>query len=115
MISPEDSKEKTGEYLEVLTKYTNEVAKFIWEKIHEKLSQVVPREVDQADFNLIFTGVCVGLFAHYNAILVSEGLESAEFGEKQALENFSYWYKAGYPDLLKQVTDRKKEESKHDH
>lgn len=107
-MTNDESPKNFEEHQIFLTQMTSDISKKVWGFLAEQLNEH-GAHLDQADVNYIFTGVCAGLFAHFNAILLIDGGESSEHVEKQMLENFNEWYKLALPSMAEQLKRKDKQ------
>ena len=81
------------EHHKLLNECINKVSTEVWAIMNLSMMKSAPPKMEQADFNALFTGVLVGLFTHYNAIVEAEGPRAPG-----ALAAIREAYKAGKTD-----------------
>lgn len=107
-MTDDETPKSFDEHITFLSQHTNTVTKEVWSFMMNRVLED-GHNLDSGDVSYIVTGVCVGLFAHFNAVALVEGGETKEHIEKQMLENFNEWYKQALPDLVEQIKGKGKQ------
>ena len=95
------------EYKLLLGDEINSISKDLWAYLHNRALSI-NQTVDQPGLNCIMAAVCSNIFAHYNALVFVDGVETREHVEKAMLKIFNENYKYALPKLIEQFQGKAK-------
>lgn len=85
-----------------LSQETNKITHEVWSYLTNRI-QSIDMTIDLPEINYIVTGVCANVFAHHNALMVLDELETMEHAEGSMPRNFVEMYKWALPRIMEKL------------